>query len=321
MLFKKLTPETTKSQYEKFNKSTVLQSEVLIFKGVDGYDVYNPSIPFTLNNKTYIAGRVEKRCEEFSKVKLFEQKDGYYQLVETADLTLQDPFVTLIDDEVILGGVNVTWGNGKDIETTWKTDFYKVKSPKEFTYITSGPAHMKDVRIVQLPNKKIAIFSRPQGAEIWEKYRAIARIGFAIVDSLNDVTPETIKNAPYLEGQFKDDEWGGSNQAIILKNGLIGVIGHKSYRTYNEKNEQMLHYYGMAFVINPETKEFSNPEIIISNDCFPKVEPKRPDLTDVTFTSGIIRNNDNTATIYTGLSDSHVGKAIIIDPFTKYENA
>lgn len=321
MLFKKLTPETTKSQYEKFNKNTVLKSEVLIFKGVDGYDVYNPSIPFTLNNKTYIAGRVEKRCEEFSKVKLFEQKDGYYQLVETADLTLQDPFVTLIDGEVILGGVNVTWGNGKDIETTWKTDFYKVKSPKEFTYITSGPAHMKDVRIVQLPNKKIAIFSRPQGAEIWEKYRAIARIGFTIVDSLNNVTPETIKNAPYLEGQFKDDEWGGSNQAIILKNGLIGVIGHKSYRTYNEKNEQMLHYYGMAFVINPETKEFSNPEIIISNDCFPKVEPKRPDLTDVTFTSGIIRNNDNTATIYTGLSDSHVGKAIIIDPFTKYENA
>lgn len=321
MLYQKITPETTKSQYEKFNKNTVLNSTVLTFKGVDGYDVYNPSIPFILNGKTYIAGRVEKRTEEFSKVKLFEQKNNYYQLVETADLTLQDPFVTIIDNEVILGGVNVTWGNGKDIETTWKTDFYKVKSPKEFIYLTSGPDHMKDVRIVQLPNKKIAIFSRPQGAEIWEKYKAIARIGFTIVDSLKDVNPETIKNAPYLEGQFKDDEWGGANQAIILKNGLIGVIGHKSYRTYNKKNEQMLHYYGMAFVINPITKEFSKPEIIISNDCFPKVEPKRPDLVDVTFTSGIIRNQDNTATIYTGLSDSHVGKATIIDPFIKYEKA
>ena len=112
-----------KSKYEKFDKSTVLSSKVLKFVGVEGYDVYNPSIPFELNGKTYIAGRVEKRSEERSKVKFFEKKDDYYELIETQDLTLQDPFVTIIDGEIILGGVNVTWGNGKDIETTWKTDF------------------------------------------------------------------------------------------------------------------------------------------------------------------------------------------------------
>ena len=178
---------------------------------------------------------------------------------------------------------------------------------------------MKDVRLVQLPDKRVAIFSRPQGGEIWEKFGAIARIGFTIVDSLTDVNPETIKNAPYLEGQFLDDEWGGSNQPIILKNGLIGVIGHKSYRTYTEDNEQRLHYYGMAFVVDPKTGMFSQNKMIISNNCFPQVEPKRPDLVDVTFTSGIIRNNDGTAYIYTGLSDSHVGEALIVDPFVEYE--
>ena len=319
MLYYKLNPESTKSQYEKFDKTTVLASKVLEFRGVDGLDVYNPSIPFELNGKTYIAGRVEKRNEEFSKVKFFEKKENYYELVETADLTLQDPFVTVIDDEIILGGVNVTWGNGVDTETTWKTDFYKVKSPLCLEYITCGPSHMKDVRLVQLPDKRIAIFSRPQGGEIWEKFGATARIGFTIVDSLKDVTPENIKNAPYLEGQFLDDEWGGSNQPMVLKNGLIGVIGHKSYRTYTENKEQRLHYYGMAFVVDPKTRKFSQNKVIISNDCFPKVEPKRPDLVDVTFTSGIIRKEDGTALIYTGLSDSHVGEALIKDPFTEYE--
>lgn len=319
MLYNKVNAESAKEQYERFDRSTVLSSRVLEFKGVDDLDVYNPSIPFELNGKTYIAGRVEKRNEEFSKVKFFEKKDNYYELVESADLTLQDPFVTKIDNEIILGGVNVTWGNGKDIETTWKTDFYKVKSPTELVYITCGPSHMKDVRLVQLNDGKIAIFSRPQGGEIWEKFGAIARIGFTIVDSLNDVTPEVIKNAPYLEGQFLDDEWGGSNQPMILKNGLIGVIGHKSYRTYTENNEQRLHYYGMAFAIDPKTRKFTQNKIIISNNCFPQVEPKRQDLVDVTFTSGIIRNNDGTAYIYTGLSDSHVGEALIKDPFIEYE--
>lgn len=318
MLLEKHTPKSVKEQYKNFDQATVISSKVLTFKGVDGLDVYNPSIPFQMNGKIYIAGRVEKRCEEFSKVKFFEKKKDCYELVESADLTLQDPFVTTIDNEIILGGVNVTWGNGKDIETTWKTDFYKVKSPVEVEYLFSGPSHMKDIRLVQLPNKKIAIFSRPQGGEIWEKLNAIARIGFTTVDKLSDITPEIIKNAPYLEGQFLDDEWGGTNQAIILRNNLIGVIGHKSCRTEINKKQQ-LHYYGMAFVIDPETRKFSEEKIIIANNCFPKVEPKRPDLVDVTFTSGIIRNNDGTAYIYTGLSDSSVGEALIKDPFVEYE--
>ena len=319
MLFEKLNAEKVYEQYKRFDKSTVKNSKVLKFVGVEGYDVYNPSIPFELNGKTYIAGRVEKRDEEFSRVMLFEKMDGFYQVVETAELNLQDPFVTVIDGSIILGGVNVSWGNGVDTETTWKTDFYRLNTPTDIQYITCGPSHMKDVRLLQLPDKKIAIFSRPQGAEIFEKFGGIARIGFTIVDSLNDVTPEVIKNAPYLEGQFLDDEWGGANQAMVLKNGLIGVIGHKSYRTYTENGEQRLHYYGMAFVIDPKTSKISQNKIIISNDCFPRVEPKRPDLDDITFTSGIIRNEDNTALIYTGLSDSHVGEAIIVDPFIEFE--
>ena len=78
MLYNKLIAESAKSQYEKMDRSTILSSKVLTFKGVDGYDVYNPSIPFELNGKTYIAGRVEKRDSERSKVKLFDKKDGYY---------------------------------------------------------------------------------------------------------------------------------------------------------------------------------------------------------------------------------------------------
>ena len=41
----------------------IYESSKLKFAGVDGYDVYNCSIPFLHQGKKYIFGRVEKRNE------------------------------------------------------------------------------------------------------------------------------------------------------------------------------------------------------------------------------------------------------------------
>ena len=190
-------------------------------------------------------------------------------------------------------------------------------SPFHLEKLTSGPKQMKDIRIVQLPDGKIAVASRPQGASM-EKYGCIAKIGFTVVDSLNDLTAEAIENAPYLEKLFCDDEWGGANQLMVLKNGKIGVIGHKAYRTY-EADGQRLHYYGIAFAVDPQTRRVTQNTMIISGDCFPTVEGKRKDLTDITFTAGIRRLGGGKAEVYTGLNDTHVGYAVIPDPFDRYE--
>jgi len=53
-----------KAQRERFEESARIHERAkLTFKGVDGFDVYNPSIPFDWNGRRYIFGRVERRAE------------------------------------------------------------------------------------------------------------------------------------------------------------------------------------------------------------------------------------------------------------------
>jgi hypothetical protein len=247
----------------------------------------------------------------------FTKNNDTWTLIEDAPIfELQDPFVTYIDGEIVLGGVYVIWEGDKI--TSWRTDFYKGSSIYNLKYFASGPMHMKDIRLLELPNGKIAVFSRPQGKYMIEKYGCIAKIGITIVDSLNDVTPENIDDATLLEDHFIPDEWGGCNQLFNLSNGLIGAIGHISSKELIDGTE-MLHYYSMAFAIDPVTHKMTPTKVICCRDCFPKGESKKPRLSDVTFTSGIIRNTNGTATLYTGLNDCEVGKITIDDPLNEYE--
>lgn len=307
-----------REMYGQFSASRKVEgARIEKFEGCDGLDVYNPSVPFFWEGKEYIAGRVERRDSERSQVRFFTREgDSWKPAENTVVLPLQDPSVAFVDGKLVLSGVNVTWPEQPGGPVFWQTDFY-VGSPFHLEKLTSGPKQMKDIRIVQLPDGKIAVASRPQGASM-EKYGCIAKIGFTVVDSLNDLTAEAIENAPYLEKLFCDDEWGGANQLMVLKNGKIGVIGHKAYRTY-EADGQRLHYYGIAFAVDPQTRRVTQNTMIISGDCFPTVEGKRKDLTDITFTAGIRRLGGGKAEVYTGLNDTHVGYAVIPDPFDRYE--
>jgi hypothetical protein len=320
-LVEKMIPISAKEQYKEFRSTREIKDAVIHkFEGVDKYDVYNPSVPFELDGSTYIAGRVECRDSEKSKVMFFREEAGKWVLCPDAmSFELQDPFVTWIDGELILGGVRVDWDEESGQAKSWCTDFFRGTGLNDLTYFTSGPGHMKDIRLVQLQDKRIGIFTRPQGFEMIKKYGCIARIGFTVVNHLNEVTPENIEGAPLLEGHFLPEEWGGCNQIHLLKDGTLGVIGHKSYGEGEEDNK-ILHYYGMSFVIDPDTGRMSIPKIIISRECFPDGPAKAPRLKDVTFTSGIIRGNNGESVIYTGLSDAQVGSAVIKDPFYEWEN-
>ncbi len=319
-LYQKITPVSTKEQYKEFIRTKIVDSAIIhSFEGVDGYDVYNPSVPFELNGNTYIAGRVESRSSEQSKVMFFAKKDEKWELCKDAmTFDLQDPFITWIDDELILGGVRVDWDKASGTARAWYTDFYRGTSLNNLTYVSSGPRHMKDIRLIQLADRRIGIFTRPQGEAMLNKYGCIAKIGFTAVDSLSEVTPENIEKAPFLEGLFLPEEWGGCNQVHLLKDGRLGVIGHKAYGEGDNDNK-ILHYYGMSFVIDPDTGKMSIPRIIISRDCFPDGPAKAPRLKDITFTSGILRRNNGTAEVYTGLSDARIGSAVIKDPFADWE--
>lgn len=309
---------SVKELYAEFTARRSISDPVIeVFHGTDGCDVYNPSVPFEWEGKTFLAGRVERRESERSEVRFFvRREDGWYPAEGTVRLPLQDPFVSFIGGRLVLGGVHVDFPEGGKGDVRWHTEFY-AGTPYRLEYIARGPEQMKDIRLLELTGGKIAVMSRPQG-QCMLKYGCISKVGFTVIDSLEELCPEVIENAPYLEKLFVDTEWGGTNQLHLLKNGLIGVIGHKACRT-GEGKGSLLHYYGVAFAVDPVTRALTQNEVIISSDCFPAVEPKRSDLADVTFTAGIVRGGDGTARVWTGLSDTHVGSATIPDPFVKYE--
>lgn len=310
---------SAREQLKEFEKKRrpAKMGEVLTFEGADGYDVYNPSIPFEIDGKTVMAGRVENRENEVSKTMFFEQKGDCWALIQDAPvLDLQDPFVTSINGEIWLGGVDVTWDGDRCVR--YATDFYHGTSLSNLTYGFSGPELMKDIRLLQLPDGRIAVFSRPQGERMQKEYGCIAKIGFRIADSIEQLSAEFIAGAPHLEGQFIPEEWGGCNQLYNLKNGLIGIVGHKSWGEWVD-GIYVIHYYSMAFAMDPASRKVTETKIIAVRDCYPRGPQKNARTADVTFTSGIVRLGDGKARLYAGLNDCQAGSVVIEDPLDEYE--
>ena len=286
----------------------------LTFTGAEGYDVYNISVPFESGGRTYIAGRVEKRENEMSAVRLFEHAGGDTYTAVLPELTfrnLQDPFVSRIGGEIVLGGVQiVTHPLDEKRIITWQTLFFRGKTLPELRLFATGPACMKDIRLCELADGRVAVFTRPQG-----KKGGLGKIGFIILDSLRDLCADTVLEARIYDSFFCPDEWGGANEVHLLRSGLLGVVGHMAYRAEGE-----LHYQAMAFVLDPRTGEHTAPRVVACrDDVSSSPASKRPDLRDVLFTGGIVRRGNGQATLYTGVSDCEAWRAEIPDPFAGYE--
>jgi hypothetical protein len=286
----------------------------LRFLGVEGYDVYNISTPFSCGGRTYIAGRVEKRENELSFVRLFEQsgEDEYTAVFPKLSFQrLQDPFVTKVQDEIVLGGVQiVTHPLDEKRIISWQTLFLKGKTPEDLKLFAVGPSCMKDIRLCELADGRIAVFTRPQG-----KKGGLGKIGFTVLDRLKDLCADTILDAAVDGTYFLPEEWGGANDIHLLKNGLLGVAGHIACRT-----AEGLHYRSMAFILDPVTGEHGPLRVIACrSDISSSPASKRQDLMDVLFTGGVVRHGNGLATLYTGVSDCESWRAEIPDPFADCE--
>lgn len=301
-----LLAKELKKNYEE-NRIEPFQAEKLIFEGVGGKDVYNITAPFVIQNERIIAGRVESRDSEASEVHFFVLKDGKWTPKKDAMvLTLQDPFITFIDNELILGGVRTFPREDNPTMLGWKTVFYRGTSLSELKEFFAGPNGMKDLRLVQLQDGKIGIFTRPQGEK-----GGRGKIGYACVDRLEDLTVEVVEEAPIFTDQFDDAEWGGCNEIHVLKDGTLGIVGHIG--SFDE--EENRHYYSMTFRMNVETGERTDLKLLAVRSDFLPSEAKREDLVDVVFSGGLIRHSNGTATLYAGISDAAAQCITIPDPF------
>ena len=129
------------------------------------------------------------------------------------------------------------------------------------------------------------------------------------------MTHEVIDEAPLLEGLCAADEWVGANEAHLLANGKVGVLGHVA----NFSEDGQRHYYAMSFVLDVETGETTSADVIAQRADFPDGPAKRPDLVDVLFSGGMVRLGEGRARMYVGLSDAQAGSVELPDPFSAYE--
>ena len=235
-----------KAAFDKNN--AIAESSLLKFTGVDGFDVYNCSIPFDYNGKKYMYGRIEHRDDwARSWVCIFlEASPDEFTLVDNSMIyPLEDPYVSRIGDEIVLGGTHVQYQKG--VYKDFFSYFYKGSDLDNLYYFTTGPMNMKDVRLVQLKDK-IGVFSRPRGMDVLEKHGSESIIGYTEISDIMELSADVIKNARKIERIFDNDEWGGCNQCYHLDSGLIGVIGHKSYREDRPGIPDVLVYVNISFV-------------------------------------------------------------------------
>lgn len=288
------------------------QGEKLIFTGVGTRDVYNITAPFLDSEEQVIAGRVEDRDKELSEVMFFVQRNGEWLPKSGAPVfALQDPFFTIIDNELVFGGVEVYFaGDDPHYVTSWRTQFYRGHSINELKPFAKGPLTMKDIRLINLDNGRIGVFTRPMMVE-----GARALIGYVEIGALEELTEDVISGARLLNHLFLPEEWGGANETHRLSNGMIGVLGHVARMEENN----IRHYYPMTFAYDPVNHGYTPIKLIATRSMFPDGPAKRPDLEDVIFSGGLVRHKDGTASLYTGVSDAEAHVIVIPDPFLEYE--
>ncbi|MDR2535393.1 MAG: DUF1861 family protein [Treponema sp.] len=303
-----------KAVFEKNRQSG--ENALLTFKGLSGFDVYNCSAPFTWNERRYIYGRVEKRHEwARSWARLFEEtgKDEYALVKDSMIYQLEDPFISVIGGELVLGGTHVKYR--RNHFCTFYGYFYRGTDLEDLRYFTTGPEGMKDIRLVELPNG-IGVFSRPRNEEVEKQYGSASVVGFTVIPDLDSLDEEAVAGARIIPGLFGGGEWGGCNQCHLLDSGYIGIIGHKSYHAPGDP--PLAVYINVSFVFDPVRNRILDEKILATRSSYPEGPAKKPELADCTFTSGIVMRGDGRADLYGGLGDVAEGRVTIPYPFEGY---
>jgi hypothetical protein len=298
------------ADYRK-NQLHLLKGEKLRFKVDGNIDVYNVTAPFKLNGKTYLAGRLDKHQEFLESLVTFftPSKDGVWEVVKDAPtFKLEDPAVVTIHGQLIFSGIKVL--DKKSNPVKFLTVFYRGRNLSDLHQFAQGPMQMKDIRLVELKDGRIGVFTRPQG-----QIGGLGTIGFTVLDSLSQLNADNLMRAKLFSNQFAPQHWGGANQIQVLEDGNLGVLSHYAFADKDEKGNYRRNYYATAFKYDPDHDKVSPLKIVATRSNFPGGPAKTDDLQNVIFSGGLERDGKGKAVLYGGLSDSEAGRITIPDPF------
>ncbi len=284
--------------------------EILDIERDPGHSVYNITPPFHYNGRWLIAGRTEELDDEVgTKTRFYshyDKTDSWHHVTSLPTLPLQDPFVTKVHSEWVVGGVKVFPHPDEPKKVsrfdTWLYRGDRLEELRHFATI----ADMKDVRLAA-NNAHIDVLTRPQGEK-----GGLGKIGYLAVGSVREINNDTIQAAPIVEGLFAhvNGEWGGSNQIVPLSGSKIGIHGHIA--RFNGWTPGAEHpnrqYFGIAAILDTATLEVSGERILACRDCFPDtIQPKRDDLREVVFMGGVSVQG----VMYAGVGDSTGARKVV----------
>lgn len=310
-----MTVKTCKQLLKEFPYSqlqfTNTKLPILLEEG-DHRDVYNISSPIFYNSSQLLLGRAEFRDSEDSSIIFLRRDAGIWSVDKRYPPLdhLQDPFYCMIDGKLMIGGVEVVRNDNN--EATYHTVFFRETAPFHLQRFSCGPEGMKDIRLLELPNGRILVTTRPQGSSAGR-----GMIGFTVLDSLDDLNARSILSACVFEDQFAPEEWGGTNQLHLLQNGKVGVLSHIA--NFDERGNR--HYYSTCFLLDPDNGYHSSMKMIAVRGNFENGPSKREDLKDVVFSGGLVRQKNGLARLYCGVGDTEAHCITMIDPFLKWEES
>ena len=298
-----------KAAFER-NPPAVRERALVRFAGVDGFDVYNCSAPFVFRGRRHVFGRVERRdLWVASRTMLFAETepDAFERVAAFEPLPLEDPCVTVVGGEFVLGGTAVR--KEGDTIVSFHADFFRGPDPLHLAYFASGPELMKDIRLAPFAPDRIGVFSRPRGEAIRAKYGSEAIGGDTEIASRDSHTPEAVQAARIVPDLFGKDEWGGCNQCHVLPDGRIGVAAHLSCPGPLAPNGVPRQIYcNAAFVFDPAAHRATRPRIVATRALHAPAPCKVPHLDDCAFTSGFDFRPDGLVDVWSGLGDAAEGR-------------
>jgi len=296
-----------------YGSRRVISSRKLVFDGVSGYDVYNPTAPFSENGQRYLAARIEHRGGETdSYAGFFFDNNGAWRFDDDIGaLRGQDPKVARIGSEWVVSVVDARPTFQAEGGLEWSQIFYRGGTLGTLRPFAKGPDLYKGI-VIGVHGEQPFAFTRPMGGDFGN-----GRIGFRYIGSLDNLEdPAFLTDSEIIGGQFPGNIFGGANAAYSSGNGCIDVLCHVAFcePVSSEQPEMNKHYYPGVFSWNPETKEASPVRVVASRADLLPGDSKRPGLYDVFYPGGLESVNGLTF-LYGGVSDAEAQAAVITKPF------
>jgi len=186
------------------------------------------------------------------------------------------------------------------------TRFYAGTSLKNLEHVADGPEWMKDIRVAQADGPlgtELELYGRPQS-------RADSgNITHATIASLDELTPETIAAASYIDENLLpigSGMWGGVNDVVKISKGKYVLAAHRAWRTGGDGTGR--HYESVLYGHNTRANRVVELGVLATAKLFPGGATKNDtnvNLSDVVFTGGGYNGGLDFMTF--GLRDGAIG--------------